>query len=162
MRQRILTGLASEFPAWTRSLSSVLERFDEWLCDGMAREMSELSKQHHGDFVAPVQRVSRQLSQSLQDFRNRLSERTLEALGVPLRTTQIDLQTQDPRSPDVRVGKVLRFWRAKSNVSVDIYNLTNSDAARSVNNSYASWVNGPRPTSVVLGRFAKLSATFDF
>jgi hypothetical protein len=115
VRQRILTGLASQFPAWTRSLSSVLARFDEWLCDGMAREMAQLSKQHHGDFVAPVQRVSRQLSQSLQDFRNRLSERTLEALGVPLRTTQIDLQTQDPRSPDVRVGKIFdRNWELLS------------------------------------------------
>jgi len=50
--------------------------------------------------------VSRQLSQALQDFRNRLSERTLEALGVPLRTTELDLHAEDPRSPDVRVGKI--------------------------------------------------------
>jgi len=53
----------------------------------LAGEMAELSKRHRSDFVEPVHRVNRLLSQSLQDFRNRLSERTLEALGVPLRTT---------------------------------------------------------------------------
>jgi hypothetical protein len=45
-----------------------------------------MSKRHRSDFVESVHRVSRLLSQSLQDFRNRLSERALEALGVPLRT----------------------------------------------------------------------------
>jgi hypothetical protein len=61
---------------------------------------------HRCEFVEPVRRVSRQLSQSLQDFRNRLSERMLETLGVPLRTTEMELQTEDPNSPDVRVGRI--------------------------------------------------------
>jgi hypothetical protein len=74
-----------------------------------------VSKRHRSDFVESVHRVSRLLSQSLQDFRNRLSERTLEALGVPLRTTQIDLRTEDPRSPDVRAGKIFdRNWELLS------------------------------------------------
>ena len=92
-----------------------LERFENWLLAAATSEMSEISKRHREEFVEPVRRVGRQLSQSLQDFRNRLSERTLEALGVPLRTTQIDLSTQDPRSPDVRVGKVFdRNWELLS------------------------------------------------
>ena len=50
-----------------------------------------------------------------QHFRNRLSERMLEALGVPLRTTEIELPTEDPRSPDVRVGKIFdRSWELLS------------------------------------------------
>ncbi len=115
LRERTLAGLDREFPAWTRSLSVVIERFDNWLSDGMTREMAELSKRHRSDFVEPVHRVSRLLSQSLQDFRNRLSERTLETLGVPLRTTQIDLRTEDPPSPDVRIGKIFdRNWELLS------------------------------------------------
>ena len=36
-------------------------------------------------------------------------------LGVPLRTTEIELQTEDPRSPDVRVGKIFdRNWELLS------------------------------------------------
>jgi GTP-binding protein EngB required for normal cell division len=115
LRDRNLAELAREFPNWTRSLGVVIERFDQWLSEGMTREMAELSRKHRAQFVEPVHRVSRQLSQSLQDFRNRLSERTLEALGVPLRTTQIDLRTPDPRAPDVRVGKVFeRNWELLS------------------------------------------------
>jgi hypothetical protein len=53
-----------------------------------------------------VRRAGRQLSQSLQDFRNRLSDRMLETLGVPLRTTEMELRTEDPKSPDVRVGRI--------------------------------------------------------
>jgi hypothetical protein len=66
--------------------------------------------------VEPIRRVSRQLSQSLQDFRKRLSERALSALGVPLRTNEIELHVQEPGSPDdVRVGKIFdRSWELLS------------------------------------------------
>ena len=77
--------------------------------------MGELSRKHRSEFVEPVRRVGRHLSQSLQDFRNRLSERILETLGVPLRTTEMELRTEDPKSPDVRVGKIFdRNWELLS------------------------------------------------
>jgi hypothetical protein len=39
----------------------------------------------------------------------------LETLGVPLRTTEMDLETADPKSPDVRVGKIFdRNWELLS------------------------------------------------
>jgi len=106
VRHRLLVELNREFPAWTRSLKVATERFEAWLDARLTREMAELSTIHRGEFVEPVRRVTRQLSQSLQDFRNRLSERALEALGVPLRTTEMEFQAEDPRSPDVRVGKI--------------------------------------------------------
>ena len=104
--QRLLDGLEREFPAWTRSLSVAMERFDEWLRASVTREMAALSRQHRSEFLEPARRASRQLSQCLQDFRNRLAKQTLEALGVPLQTTQVELATQDPRSPDIRVGRI--------------------------------------------------------
>jgi GTP-binding protein EngB required for normal cell division len=106
LRRRLLVDLNREFSSWIRSLRIATESFDAWLGARMTREMAELSREHRSRFVEPVRRVSRQLSQALQDFRNRLSERTLETLGVPLRTTEMDLHTEDPRSPDVRVGKI--------------------------------------------------------
>jgi hypothetical protein len=68
--------------------------------------MRTLSEGHRSGFIEPVRRAGRQLSQFLEDFRNRLSQRTLEALGVPLWTAQPDLETKDPKSPDVRVGRI--------------------------------------------------------
>jgi GTP-binding protein EngB required for normal cell division len=115
VREKLQAGLDGEFPSWTRSLGIATEKFDDWLCAGLTAEMAELSRKHRSEFVEPVRRVSRQLSQSLQDFRNRLSERMLETLGVPLRTTEMELPTQDPRSPDVRVGKIFdRNWELLS------------------------------------------------
>ena len=106
VRERLLTGLRREFPSWTASLSGAIDRFDEWLGAALARGMSVLSTKHRTEFVDPVRRAGRQLSQALQDFRNRLSERTLETLGIPLRTTEMELHVESPRAPDVRVGRI--------------------------------------------------------
>ena len=115
IRQKLQASLDHEFPSWAQSLRIATEKFDDWLRLVLTSEMAELSKKHQSDFVEPVRRVSRQLSQSLQDFRNRLSERTLETLGVPLRTTEMELHTENPRSPDVRVGKMFdRNWELLS------------------------------------------------
>ena len=67
--QRLLDGLEREFPAWTRSLSVAMERFDEWLQACVTREMAALSRQHRSDFLEPARRASRQLSKALQDFK---------------------------------------------------------------------------------------------
>jgi GTP-binding protein EngB required for normal cell division len=106
VRHRLLVDLEREYPSWIRSLTAATERFDAWLGAGLTHEMAELSRAHRSEFVEPLRRASRQLSQALQDFRHRLSERTLETLGVPLRTTELELHADDPRSPDVRVGKI--------------------------------------------------------
>jgi GTP-binding protein EngB required for normal cell division len=115
VRHRLLTQLDREFLSWTHSLAVAAGRFDDWLCAAVTLEMASLSSIHREEFVQPVRRVSRQLSQSLQDFRNRLSERTLQALGVPLRTSETELRVEDPRSPDVRIGKIFdRNWELVS------------------------------------------------
>jgi GTP-binding protein EngB required for normal cell division len=106
IRRKLQESLDHEFPSWTRSLGAAAGKFDEWLRARLTSEMAELSRKHRDEFVEPVRRVSRQLSQSLQDFRSRLSERMLVTLGVPLRTTEMELPIEDPRSPDVRVGKI--------------------------------------------------------
>jgi len=115
VRKSLLEGLRRDFPSWTRSLSSAMDAFDNWLRTGVTFQMAELSQRHREAFLEPARRVARQLSQSLQDFRNRLSGRTLEVLGAPLRTTQMELHTRDPRSPDVRIGKIFdRNWELLS------------------------------------------------
>jgi len=106
VRRKLEAGLDGEFPSWTKSLSIAMEQFDGWMRASLNREMGELSRKHRDEFVEPIRRAGRQLSQSLQDFRNRLSDRMLETLGVPLRTTEMELHAEDPKSPDVRVGRI--------------------------------------------------------
>jgi GTP-binding protein EngB required for normal cell division len=106
LRERLQKDMFSMFPAWTHGIKTATENFESWAEGRLADAMTELSQRHRNDFMEPLERVSRQLSQSLQDFRGRLSERTLDALGVPLRTTEIALQTKEPQSPDIRLGRM--------------------------------------------------------
>jgi len=60
---------------------------------------------------------------------------------------------------DLRVGKILRFGRTRTSVNLDVYNLFNSDTILAQNNNYGAWRT---PTQILIARFAKISATFDF
>ena len=104
--ERLRAGLEQQFPAWIASLRLAMARFDEWLRAAVTLEMAALSRQHRGEFQEPVRRASRQITQSLQDFRNRLAKQTFEVLGVHLETTQVALDIEEPRSPDIRVGRI--------------------------------------------------------
>jgi hypothetical protein len=63
---------------------------------------------------------------------------------------------------DLRVAKILRFGRTRTNVGLDLYNVLNSSAVLNSNQTFipnGSWL---RPTLVLTSRFAKVSATIDF
>lgn len=108
---RLLSEFEREFPAWAKSLAVAAREFEAWLEPAITSEMARLSAVHRKDFLDPIHRVSRQLSQTLQDFRNRISERTMETLGVPLRTTEVEIEPREPKSPDIRIGRLFdRQW----------------------------------------------------
>ena len=63
---------------------------------------------------------------------------------------------------DVRLGKIIKLGHARATVGVDIYNLLNSAAILSYNQSFianGAWLG---PTSEMSARFAKLSLQLDF
>jgi hypothetical protein len=60
---------------------------------------------------------------------------------------------------DMRVSKLLRFGGTRLRASVDIYNALNSAAVLSHNFAFDNWL---APTEILLGRFFKFSAQFDF
>jgi len=111
----LLAAFESQFPKWTNSLATMLSSFEEWLACGLRDELTALSIRERGSFVAPLNNVRRQAFRTLQQFRDRLSERTLRAFGVPLRTTETEIDVVEPRTPDIRVGRVFdRSWELLS------------------------------------------------
>jgi hypothetical protein len=60
---------------------------------------------------------------------------------------------------DVRFGKVLRAGRARSIVSVDVFNLLNIDTVVNANQNFAVW---QRPTQILNARVVKFSVQFDY
>ncbi len=63
---------------------------------------------------------------------------------------------------DMRLVKILRFGRTRSQVGVDLYNLTNTSTPLTYNNTYVLGGAWLAPNSIVAARWAKISAQFDF
>jgi hypothetical protein len=63
---------------------------------------------------------------------------------------------------DLRFAKIFRFGRSKTQVGLDIYNITNSNAVQTYNQNFIP--NGAYlvPTGILQARFAKISAQVDF
>src|ERR1044071_1668540 len=60
---------------------------------------------------------------------------------------------------DLRVAKIVKFRRTRTNVGVDIYNLLNSAAVLTYNQSFNPGGRWLAPTTVMTSRFAKVSAS---
>jgi GTP-binding protein EngB required for normal cell division len=115
---RLIADLRSEFPNWARSLSSALDGFESWAERRLSRETAELSERFRQEFVQPLFKVRKQIHRALQSFRDRLSSRCEKAFGVPLQTTELEIAVEEPRTPDIRVGRVFdRSWELLSPVA---------------------------------------------
>src|SRR2546425_3472905 len=64
---------------------------------------------------------------------------------------------------DMRVAKILRFGRTRTQVGLDIYNLTNTDYVTSYNQTYSptatTWLT---PTGIQPARYARANVQIDF
>ena len=60
---------------------------------------------------------------------------------------------------DVRVGKALKFGRARSIVSADVFNVINSSIVTNESRTLGTW---QQPLSVIGARLLRLSWQFDF
>jgi hypothetical protein len=61
---------------------------------------------------------------------------------------------------DFRVAKIIRFGRMRTQVGLDLYNLLNSSAVQTYNQTFGQPYL--TPTLVLPARFAKVSAQVDF
>jgi uncharacterized protein (DUF1810 family) len=117
LERRFLADFASKFPAWTRSVAVLLRSFEDWLDGALSGELARVSLAERSRLIEPIQKARRQLLRYLQEFRDRLSESTLRAFGIPLRTTELEMDVQEPRTPDIRVGRIFdRSWELLSPV----------------------------------------------
>jgi GTP-binding protein EngB required for normal cell division len=118
LEARLREALQAEFPNWTRNLEFALQSYEAWLQRSLTEELLTISGAHRVEFLVPLEKVRRHVFRRLQSFRDQLSERTVRAFGVPLRTTEIEIEIEEPRSPDIRIGKVFdRNWESLSAVT---------------------------------------------
>ena len=64
---------------------------------------------------------------------------------------------------DLRIAKIFRYGRTRTQVGFDVYNLTNTDVVTAYNQTFSptstTWLT---PTGIQPARYAKISAQFDF
>ena len=117
IEQALLEDFGREFPKWTGGLAKMLASFESWLADSLRYRLSAVSARERNVFLAPLRKVREQAFRTLQQFRDRLSERTTHAFGAPLRTTETDIHVLEPTAPAVRIGRVFdRNWELLSPV----------------------------------------------
>ena len=117
VERTLRAAFESEFPTWTKSLVTMLSSFEIWLADALRRELTVLSIRERSALLAPLNRVRKQVFHALQQFRDRLSDRTMRAFGVPLRTTETEIDVVDPGAPDIKIGPIFdRNWELLSPV----------------------------------------------
>jgi hypothetical protein len=117
IERRLRADFASEFPSWAESLAVLLSSFQNWLDGSLSGELSRVSLVERSGLIQPLQKTRKQLARYLQEFRDRLSEGTLRAFGVPLRTTEVEMEIREPLAPDIRVGRIFdRNWELLSPV----------------------------------------------
>ena len=115
LERALLEAFEGEFPKWTASLGTMLSSFENWLAGTLREELAVLSIGERNSFLAPLHKVRKQVFRALQQFRDRLSDRTLQAFDVPLRTTETEIDVVEPGTPDIRVGRVFdRNWELLS------------------------------------------------
>ena len=113
----LLEDFASRFPAWTKSLAVLLSSFEDWMDRSLSADLTRVSLAERSRLLEPLKKTRRQVSRYLQEFRDRLSESALRAFGIPLRTTEVEIEVQEPKTPDIRVGLIFdRNWELLSPV----------------------------------------------
>jgi GTPase Era involved in 16S rRNA processing len=122
LERQLLANFASEFPLWTKSLAVLLGSFQDWLERSLSGELTRVSLAESSRLCEPLEKTRTQVLRYLQEFRDRLSEGTQRAFGIPLRTTEVKIEIQEPRTPDIRVGRIFdRNWELLSPVMPVIF-----------------------------------------
>ena len=81
-----------------------------------------------------------------------------------------DVYPERLNTVDMRISKILRFGRTRSNIGIDLYNMFNANTGTAFNGTFgqvtttgltntAAWL---RPTSILNARFLRFNATVDF
>ena len=92
------------------------------------------------------------------------------SLGRPLSSGNVTVNLVEPgtlygarqNNIDLRVAKILRFGRTRTQFGVDVYNLLNTDVVTGYNNGYSATGAWLTPTAIQPARYARLNLELNF
>jgi hypothetical protein len=92
------------------------------------------------------------------------------SLGRPLSSGNVTVNLVEPgtlygarqNNIDLRIAKILRFGRTRTQFGVDVYNLLNTDVVTGYNNGYSATGAWLTPTTIQPARYARLNLELNF
>jgi GTP-binding protein EngB required for normal cell division len=106
LRNRLAERLAVEQCSWHGSFARTLAQFEQWLRAELAVEISNISIAESEALLEPVRDVQRLYQRELQALRDSLAQKVQHVFGVPLRTTEPEMEWHPPRRLDISIGKI--------------------------------------------------------
>jgi GTP-binding protein EngB required for normal cell division len=106
LQKKLVERLAMAQSGWRGSFAKTLSQLEQWLRSELKAELTDVSIAASAVFLEPLCDLQRQCRNDLQAYRDALSATILSVFGVPLRTTESEIELRPPRSPDISIGKV--------------------------------------------------------
>lgn len=109
LKKRLSEELEEEISTWKGNLWKITRRYEEWLADRMAEEMSHISKTEHRHFQGTLKKAHAGLSRSIEAFRNLLDKNIENVLGVKLAEADWNIEVSEPDHPDIKTFRPFDF-----------------------------------------------------
>ena len=104
--RRLHTDLKAEMKGWAGHLGQRRERFEAWLDAALREAMMDVSLTGHEVLDACLLEAQTSLQRLVRAFQDRLAETIRQALGLRFEGARFHAEINEPRQPDIRIGKV--------------------------------------------------------
>jgi GTP-binding protein EngB required for normal cell division len=109
LKRKMVEALLKEMPSWKGNLSWLTSRYESWLQETLADEISHISKTEYKHFFGTLIKAHASLSRSLEAFRTLLSQNIEKVLGLRLAEAEWKIEVTEPSQPDIRIGRTFDF-----------------------------------------------------
>jgi GTP-binding protein EngB required for normal cell division len=109
-RADLARALRSEFlreaPGWRGNLAHEAKAFREWLGATLESRLTQISGTEQAEWGALVQEANVSINRVVRAFKDRLSEKVRQALGIRFEGSAFEARPKPPRQPSLHLGRV--------------------------------------------------------
>lgn len=109
LKIKMMDLLAREMPSWKGNLWRLTRRYEEWLHETLAEELTHISKTEYRHFLGTQQKAYTALSRSLEIFRSLLSNNVEKVLGLKLAEADWKIEVAEPSQPDTKTSRIFDY-----------------------------------------------------
>ena len=109
LKKKLREMLRREMPSWRGNLWKLTRRYEDWLQETLAEELSHISKAEHKHFLGTLKKAHAGLSRSLEAFRSLLNQNIEKVLGFRLAEAEWKIEVTEPHQPDIKTSRTFDY-----------------------------------------------------